>query len=65
MEGIVRIKEPKTRTKQINTTKLPNQKVQHQQQQQQQQQQNQQEAQQQNVHDGAESRAPVKGEISQ
>ena len=65
MEGIVRIKEPKTRTKQINTTKLPSQKVQHQQQQKQQQLQNQQEAQQQNVHDGAESRAPVKGEISQ
>ena len=62
MEGIVRIKEPKTRTKQINTTDLTNQKVQ---QQQNQQAQLQHQQQQQSGRDGVERRVQVKGEISQ
>ena len=64
MEGIVRIKEPKTRTKQISTTEFQNLKVQ-QQQQQQQQQQHQEEHQQQNVHGEVGELVQVKGGISQ
>ena len=60
-ERTEKIKEPRTRTKQINTTDLTNQKVQqHQNQQAQLQHQ-----QQQSGRDGVERRVRVKGEISQ
>merc|ERR550532_3444039 len=60
--GIVRIKETKTKTSQINTTELQNLKVQ---QQQQQQQQHQEKHQQQNGHEVVGKWVPVKGGISQ
>ena len=65
MEGIViRIKETKTRTKQINRTELQNLKVQ-QQQQHQRPKQHQHQHQQQNGHEGVEKWAQVKGGTSQ
>ena len=63
MEGIVRIKETKTKINQINTTKLQNLKVQ--QQHQQQQQQHQDQHQQQNDHEGVGKWVQVKGGTSQ
>ena len=59
MEGIVRIKETKTKINQINTTKLQNLKVQ------QQQQQHQDQHQQQNDHEGVGKWVQVKGGTSQ